>query len=140
MKKIIFTFISFLCCSKVNALNIYVLDTYAKIDCGETTLPLLIAQITRTIIIVLQIVVPIIIIILGMFDLVKGLTSQKEEEIKKGQQIFIKRVGIGISIFLVFFIVEIVIGFVKPKNENIEMWNCVNCFINGQCEEITIDN
>ena len=38
-----------------------------------------------------------------------------------------------ILVFLVIFIVQIVIGLVAPHNEESSMWDCVDCFINGDC-------
>lgn len=111
--------------------GLYVLDTYRKIMCNGTAVPYVAAQITSTIITIIQIATPVIIILLGMIDLLKGVTSQKEEEIKKGQQTFVKRLIVGISVFLVFVLVKFVIGIVAPDEPG--MWDCVNCFVNNTC-------
>lgn len=108
-------------------------STYAKIKCGDGYIPYIIPQIVRTIIVILQIATPLIIIFLGSLDLVKAVMAQKDDEIKKGQQTFIRRLVIGALVFLVFFVVEMIIGIVAPKNENYNMWNCVDCFVNGDC-------
>lgn len=82
---------------------------------------------------VIKIVVPILLVVFGMIDLMKGITSQKEDEIKKGQQLFIKRLISGAVVFFVFVIVQLIISFVAGgENENI--MTCVDCFINGDCE------
>lgn len=114
--------------------GLYVLDTYRKIMCNGTAVPYVAAQITSTIITIIQIATPVIIILLGMIDLLKGVTSQKEEEIKKGQQTFVKRLIVGISVFLVFVLVKFIIGVVVPDEPG--MWDCVNCFVNNNCFDI----
>lgn len=111
-------------------------NTYAKIVCGDTDVPYVAAQITTTVINILKIVTPIIIIIFGMIDLVKAVVAQKEDDIKKGSSTFLKRVLLGAFVFLVFVFVEVIIGLVVPKNENTNMWNCVDCFVNGNCSSI----
>ncbi len=87
---------------------------------------------TSTIITIIKIVVPILLVIFGSLDLVKGVIASKDDEIKKGQQIFIKRLIAGALVFFVISIVQLVINFVAGSdNEN--MWSCVNCFLND-CE------
>ena len=108
----------------------FLLDTYQKITCGDVTIPYVFAQITSIIILVIQILAPTIIIILGMIDLSKSVISQKEEEIKKGWQTFVKRLLTGIMIFIVIIFVKFVIGLVAETNEV----NCIDCFVNNNCQ------
>ena len=82
------------------------------------------------IILLIQIAVPIVLVIFGMLDLFKGLTAQKEDEIKKGQQIFVKRLINAAIVFFVILIVKLLIGFVADNDEK-SITNCANCFING---------
>lgn len=110
--------------------------TYQKITCGEMEIPRIAANITSTIIQILKIATPLIIILLGSVDLIKAVMAQKEDEIKKGQQTFIRRLLVGCLVFLAFFIIELIIGFIKPKNDNVNMWNCVDCFVTGKCDDI----
>lgn len=108
--------------------------TYKKITCGEAEIPYMAPKLVHTIYDILKIATPIIIIILGSLDLVKAVIAQKDDEIKKGQQTFIRRLVVGATVFLVFYIVELMIGLIVPRNENLDMWNCVDCFITGDCE------
>ena len=64
-----------------------------------------------------------------MLDLGKAVIAQKEDEIKKGQGTFIKRLLAGVIVFFVVFVVKMVIGFVSNNDATIS--NCLNCFING---------
>lgn len=115
-----------------NRLHTY--SPYSKVQCGDVDVPYLVPQIVRTIILVLQIATPIIIVVLGSLDLAKAVIAHKEDEIRKGQQTFIRRLILGSLVFLVFVVVELIVGLVAPKNEEINMWNCVDCFINGDCK------
>ena len=139
MKKyfvVIFAVIMCFLASPVEALeisrnNFLILDSYQKIVCGDTYAPMIAAQITRTVYMILQIATPLIIILLGMIDLGKAVMAHKEDDIKKRQQTFVKRLLVGASVFLVFVLVKFVIGLVAPANDNTDMWNCVDCFVSG---------
>ena len=87
-------------------------------------------QVISIVVTVIKIGVPILLIILGMIDLGKSVMAQKEDEIKKSQSLFIKRLIAAILVFLVVFIVQIVVRFIAP-DENDNFRNCMNCFING---------
>ena len=65
-----------------------------------------------------------------MIDLFKGITAQKEEEIKKGQQTLIKRLLAAAIVFFVIVIVKLVIGFVAGDDKD-SITKCASCFING---------
>jgi uncharacterized membrane protein len=102
------------------------------INCGgmdvvmDSTIPRLVTLAINLI----KVVVPVLLIVFGMLDLGKAVMAQKEDEIKKGQQTFIKRLIAAVIVFLVVFIVQLAIGLVAPKDENASMWNCVDCLIN----------
>ena len=86
-----------------------------------------------TIITVIKIVVPILLIIFGMIDLGKAVVASKEDEIKKGQQTFIKRAITALIVFFVIQIVQLLIGFVSNKDSDVV--NCFNCFVNGKVSD-----
>jgi hypothetical protein len=88
-----------------------------------------IANAVHTIIVAIKVVVPVLLVIFGMLDLFKGITAQKEDEIKKGQQIFIKRLISAAIIFFVVSIVQLLVSFVASDEEG--LMTCANCFING---------
>ena len=112
----------------VFAYNIASCDVISENIMIDGKIPSLVSSIVTTI----KIVVPILLVIFGMLDLMKGITAQKDDEIKKGQQIFIKRLISGALVFLVFTIVQLLISFVA-SDENDKFSGCVNCFINGDC-------
>lgn len=92
------------------------------------------AELIHTLIVIIKFGVPILLIIFGMLDIAKGVIASKEDEIKSGQHMFIKRL---ISAFLVFFVVAIVqlsIGLADDKNDENESdaWKCANMIMNGK--------
>ena len=138
MKKIFYVVLislSLIFCNVVEAR-----ETYVKMQCGDSEIPYVAAQLTHTAINVLQVATPIIIIIFGSIDFLKAVIAQKEDEIKKNQMTFVRRLITGACVFLVFVIVKVVIGLVAPVNENKEMWNCIDCFVNGECETLVIND
>jgi len=88
--------------------------------------------IISTIVTLIKIAIPILLIIFGMLDLGKAVVAAKEDEIKKGQQTFVKRAIAAVIVFFVIQIVQIVVRFVSGNDQNIA--GCFNCFINGTGE------
>lgn len=99
--------------------------------CGSASMnvPGMLPYVISTIVLIVEILVPVLLIVFGMIDLGKAVIAQKEDEIKKGQATFFKRLVAAILVFFVIFIVKLVIGFVS--NDNTTIANCINCFING---------
>ena len=108
---------------------------YADVTCGSLTSSFSskIPEMTHLVVTVIQIAVPVLLIIFGMFDLGKSVMAQKEDEIKKAQQTFVKRLVAAALVFFVVIIVQVVTKLVAgDEGENI--WDCVNCFISGPAE------
>ena len=63
-----------------------------------------------------------------MFDLGKAVIAQKEDEIKKGQALFFKRLIAAILVFFVVTIVKLVVGFAADREDAVD---CIDCFIRG---------
>lgn len=85
-----------------------------------------------TAITIIKIAVPVLLIIFGMLDLGKAVVAAKEDEIKKGQQTFIKRAVAAVIVFFVIQIVQIIVRFVSGNDQSVA--GCFNCFINGKSE------
>lgn len=101
-------------------------------SCGNgymTDIPSGIVRIVNIFYIILQILVPIALVILGSLDLVKALAAQKEDEIKKGQQTFVKRLIAAVIIFFVFILIKLVVGIFS--NDDNAIISCMNCFLQG---------
>ena len=78
----------------------------------------LINLIKHGIIPLIQIGIPIILIILGMFDLGKAVMASKEDEIKNAQKMLIKRCIYAVAIFFVVLIVTLVFNLLSSTNDS----------------------
>ena len=104
-----------------------------KVSCGNVTdIPRKIPELTSFAITVIQIATPVILVVMGAMDLLKGITAQKEDEIKKGQQMFVKRLIVGASIFFVVVIAKLFISVVADKS-SANIIECVDCFLSNEC-------
>lgn len=82
----------------------------------------------------IQIAVPIILILMGTFDFVRALVSQKDDEIKKSQSRFIKRIIIGVVIFFIPLIIKFITGMVA--GDDFSKSPCLSCLSNPtKCTE-----
>ena len=90
----------------------------------------LIIHLIHTIYWLIQVVVPVLLVIFGMLDLGKAIIAQKEDEIKKGQQMLIKRAITAVIVFLVFSITKFAIGLVS---NDAKVTGCMDCLINENC-------
>ena len=86
------------------------------------------ATIVKTVVLIIQVVVPILLVVWGMLDLAKAVMAQKEDEIKKGQQTFIKRLIAAAIVFFVIAVVKLVVNFVADDKG---IMSCVDCFLQG---------
>ena len=96
-------------------------------------IPPSIPKIIHIIYLVIQIAVPVVLVIFGSLDLFKGLYSQKDDEIKKGQQTFVKRLIAAAIVFFVFMIVKLFVGAVADSDKN-QIVKCAECFIENECD------
>ena len=77
----------------------------------------------------IQIGIPIILIIVGMFDMGKAITQQKEDEIKKAQNLLVKKAIAAALVFLMFSLVSLVVSIVNIDSDS---WNCVEYLLTGK--------
>lgn len=103
---------------------------YKEVSCGKIhNLPYKVLQISNLAITIMQVAVPVILVLLGSIDLLKAVSSQKEDEIKKAQGIFIKRLIMGALVFFVVVIVKLITSIIGGNSDGI--WKCVECFVSG---------
>ena len=111
--------------------NNYVEST--PISCGNgylTGIPPFLPKVLNIVYTLIFVAVPIVLVVLGTFDLFKGVSASKEDDIKKGQQMFIKRLISAAIIFFLFIIVKLVVSFVADDSRIID---CADCLINNNC-------
>lgn len=64
---------------------------------------------------IVQIVIPIILLLYGTFDLGKAVMAGDEKEIKAATGLLLKRAVAAISVFLLLIVVKLVTGMVGDK-------------------------
>ena len=89
------------------------------LDMCEPLLPF-IRLIKKGLIPIIQIGIPIVLIVLGMFDLGKAVVASKEDEIKAAQKLLIKRVIYAVLIFFVVFLVTAVFNVVTGSGTGVQ--------------------
>lgn len=140
-KKMFFIFVSIIavliCIKPVIAETYENYDGNAFVSCrfGNTqikNIPAIIPKVVSIAYTMIQVAVPIVLVIMGSLDLFRGISAQKEDEIKKGQQMFVKRLIVAALVFFVFVIVKLVISFVADGTGD-SIMRCAQCFIENEC-------
>lgn len=103
-----------------------ILDVTCVAGTQTVVVPAQLANIVSLIYNLIKIGVPILLIIFGMLDLGKAVMAQKEDEIKKGQQTFIKRLIAAAIVFFVLVIVQLVLSLVGADGN---VWTCVKALL-----------
>ena len=104
--------------------------------CAGKGIPTNLADIVKLIYTAVQIGVPIILIIIGMFDMGKAITQQKEDEIKKAQSLLIKKVIAAGLVFLMMSLVLLVLNVVGGDDAN--NTSCIKCLLTGEGNDRTL--
>lgn len=124
----------------VNVLaNGLVWDKVYKCGTGAVHFEGIFPSIVHTIYLILEIGIPVILIIFGMLDLGRAVMASKEEEIKKNQNMFLKRLVSALLVFLVLFAVKLGVRFVTQSDKHGEgdIADCISCFINNvKCDSV----
>lgn len=89
----------------------------AGCEIGGVEIPPMITNIISYIVTGIKIGVPIILVIFGMIDLGKAVMSSKEDDIKKAQSTFIKRLMAAALVFFVITIVQFLVGILDNAGE-----------------------
>ena len=106
-----------------------------KVSCGGGMvehIPKSVVNTTNIAYNIIQVVVPIILIIMGMITLIRSVTAGKEDEIKKAQMAFVKKLIVGALVFFVFVIVKLLISVVADASDKGNIMKCANCFLNNK--------
>ncbi len=127
--------INFIFLDFVHAIQYNNFDESEFVSCGEKlidNIPAVLPNVVSKIYLIVQVAVPIVLVIIGSIGLIKCIVASKEDEIKKEQQILIKRVVSAVIIFFIFTVVKFLISLVADNNNILE---CAECFIenNDKC-------
>lgn len=97
-----------------------------------------IVRIIRFVYNAVKIGVPIILIIVGMFDMGKAITQQKEDEIKKAQSLLVKKAVAALIVFLMFALVQLIVNIVGGTGAQTTI-GCIDKILNDKSEPATPD-
>ena len=76
----------------------------------------------------IRIIVPLVLVIIGMFDMAKAITSQKEDDIKKAQQLLVKKAVAGALVFFLFSLVTWMLTILGSTSGNAQgEENVISC-------------
>lgn len=107
----------------------------SDVSCGDgllTSIPPTIPSVTKIIYDIIKVSIPILLVFFGSLDLIKAVIANKEDDIKKNQGTFIKRLISAVLVFFVFTVVEFVISL--SANNGTKIIQCAKCFISGVCK------
>lgn len=71
-----------------------------------------------------RIIVPILVIVFGILDFAKAVIAGKEDDMKKAQKTFIKRLVIGVAFFFIPIFVDIIMGLADIVWEGLGYTSC----------------
>ena len=109
----------------------------SKVSCGTgegmiTDIPGKIPELTSFAVDLVQVAVPVLLIVMGTIDLFKGVTAGKEDEMKKGQGTFVKRLILAALIFFIVVVVKFLISVIADTNQT-NIVDCIDCFVSNDC-------
>ena len=101
--------------------------------CGNAKdIPYKVPQLASFAVTFLKIVTPLVLILVSVFQLVKAITSNKEDDMKKAQASLIKRIIAGALVFFVITIFQfIMLKLADNDNEKADIKSCLSCLLNG---------
>ena len=79
---------------------------------------------------IIRLVIPVIIVIFGTFDLGRSVIAGEDKEIKKAQKMFIKRLVYGVLIFFLPMIIKAVFSLFDENYLDSESKVCYECATN----------
>ncbi len=100
--------------------------------CNISDIPPALPVFTSNILNLIKIIVPILLILMGMFDFARSVISSDEKQMKESQSRFIRRALAAVFIFFAVAITQFVFNAIGADNENIV--GCIDCFVNGDCQ------
>lgn len=108
--------------------------------CGnEKKFPLVFAQVTSVLFVIIKIIVPILLVIMSMISFFKAIISGKvDDELNKAKQVLVHRIIAAVVIFFIVSIVNFAIALVAGRNNSFS--SCLNCMIHpDSCEKVDGD-
>ena len=105
------------------------------IGAADAGIPLQIVKLVSMAYNIIRIGVPIILIIVGMYDLGRAVTLKSEDEIKKSQNLLVRKAVSAALVFLVVSLVGVLFSIVSEEkaDDSSSIWKCVDSLLAGKC-------
>lgn len=132
-------FVFVLCiCQNVSATEC-VSGSLEYVSCGSgankvTGIPKIVPELTALFITILQIIVPIVLIIIGMIDMTKAISTGASDAIAKNKTKLIKKFIAAVIAFMVITITTNVIKIIAEGDEKSTFVACMSCYLNNKCD------
>ena len=105
-----------------------------RVACGNVSgIPEKVPQITSIVILIAEVAVPILLVLFGAFDFVKGMVSAKDDDIIGKRKLFVKRLIMGAMVFFIISGTKLLTSVVTDNVSSSNISNCIECFINNDC-------
>lgn len=110
----------------------------ACFKCGGAYFPIGLSTLTRNILKLIKILVPVIIIIMGMVDLLKAVMASDEKKMAEAMPQLIRKLIAGVVIFLIISIVQFVFKNLLVNTGAMEnsMLDCVKYFVAAEPNDV----
>ena len=93
---------------------------FLDIKCVSTTLPDFLGYFISLIYLGIRIGIPLLLIIVGMFDMGKAIVAKKEEDVKKAQGLLVKKLIVALIVFLLPYFVELIVKIATKDNDIVD--------------------
>jgi len=107
--------------------------TYLKCG-GSHDIPEIAPTLISYAVTLLKVATPLILIFVSLISLVKAISAQKEDEIKKAQNKLVKNIITSVLVFFVIQITQFVILKAADSGEHGDIKNCLSCMLNNDCD------
>ena len=98
------------------------------VQCGNSgAIPSALPKLSRILVTLVEILVPLALIIFGMLDFLKAVASNDSDFLDKAKKKFIRRIISAVAVFFIFVIVKFVVSNVATDTGAMD---CLDCFIN----------
>lgn len=101
------------------------------IKCGGEEIPYQLMVFLHNTINIVMIAIPVLLVVFGVFDFVRAASSQKDDEMKKAQSQFVRRIVASVLVFFVIAITKFLFSTLSNLDFGNGFTDCLDAFVNG---------
>ncbi len=102
--------------------------------CADVCIPSDLAKLTTLVYNIIRIVVPLVLIIIGMVDMARAMIAKNQDEVKKAQQLLVKKAIAGAIVFLLLSLILWSVDILSSTSETDKdkgIVECINALFNN---------